>query len=505
MNDQLVDKNTNLFSKTHELRGSALQQNEKITVNYNFENTARSFSNIKKSNNRENDVFASYEELISLGQNNSNKRSEKKQNSFSAFDKQENEKTLDIHGYLKGALASNTYHRCSEKARMSMKSQLTYNKNMSIIRISNNSELKSINSSEMTALNPNLIKKPLFRPNLKEIMNKNISIDIEDYLNLPSKAFLSVISYLGDDSYELYVANVRLKRRTVSAFKSEYENMINNFKLLYSDLLLFSSASLTISLVRRRLIINVKIKSKLKTSQYEGKTVTLSSLTKIKGKTDVLNSIYRFDFLYRSNVIRWISRELTKFHSTKQNTTYAMPIDCFSAGDFIELNVTVFSANGLIDEEVNVWLRPSSESLKYMGDNVFREIHNLKEMIDFDLSRYCDIELAKKGWADISHYPFGNHEMIEVKLQQVYGDCFKISKIHFDDVGYFIFKIFLKAVKKGEVINSQEIGMRLKVVGESEAICNTVKKNGLVFDSNEGLQMRKGDELIVYLTMDKYV
>lgn len=125
-----------------------------------------------------------------------------------------------------------------------------------------------------------------------------------------------------------------------------------------------------------------------------------------------------------------------------------------------------------------------------------------KEVLDFDLTRYCEIEILKSNWITLK----GNltdHDLILNKISALFEPSFQINNVWFDDIGYLVFKIHMTAVKKGQLHSFLEIGILIEIKGNNETISNEVKKNCLVFDRKNELQIRIGDVLIFYLSKNK--
>lgn len=125
-----------------------------------------------------------------------------------------------------------------------------------------------------------------------------------------------------------------------------------------------------------------------------------------------------------------------------------------------------------------------------------------KEVLDFDLTRYCEIEILKSNWITLK----GNltdHDLILNKISALFEPSFQINNVWFDDIGYLVFKIHMTAIKKGPLHSFLEIGIMIEIKGNNETISNEVKKNCLVFDRKNELQIRIGDEIIFYLSKNK--
>ena len=77
---------------------------------------------------------------------------------------------------------------------------------------------------------------------------------------------------------------------------------------------------------------------------------------------------------------------------------------------------------------------------------------------------------------------------------------FNILNILFDNVGYYIFKFFLEGMTPGIIGPDDEIGMKITVKNSNEEKSNETKKNNLVFDRKNEIQMYVGDILVFYIS-----
>jgi len=171
------------------------------------------------------------------------------------------------------------------------------------------------------------------------------------------------------------------------------------------------------------------------------------------------------------------------------------------------LNINLFSDKGLVKriKWSKILIEDLDESIvNYFNKDEFsiREIKSHREVLDFDLSRYCELEIIKSRWLTLK----GNltdHDLIINKINSLFEPNFKVNDIWFDDIGYLIFKISLTAVKKGQLHSFLELGILIEVLNESEIISNEVKKNCLLYDRKNELQLRVGDSLYFYLSKNK--
>ena len=108
--------------------------------------------------------------------------------------------------------------------------------------------------------------------------------------------------------------------------------------------------------------------------------------------------------------------------------------------------------------------------------------------------RYCELELLKGSWNDIELMEHA--KVVKETIYEIFNSQFKIKKILFDDVGYYIFKIYLEANKEGELICEKgQIGIKIKILGNEANVSNEVKKNNLIYDRKNELQLHKGDDV----------
>ena len=123
----------------------------------------------------------------------------------------------------------------------------------------------------------------------------------------------------------------------------------------------------------------------------------------------------------------------------------------FCLGDIIETTINIFTEKGLINVDPFKWFpihvakTPTFNFLEFSND------HNTnREVLDFDLSRFCELEIMKNKWSDIINVP--NNQIILKKIQNLFEPIFLVQKILYDDVGYLLFKVFLIANSKGMFI-----------------------------------------------------
>ena len=214
------------------------------------------------------------------------------------------------------------------------------------------------------------------------------------------------------------------------------------------------------------------------------------------------------NYKYKSmkNQIWWILKENTYFnYDQNKNNSYSMPIVPFKLNDFFEISVNVLSPMGFIHFEKFKWKHLkilTNQTLNYIDYENFkiRKVKD-KQLCDFDLSRFCEMELIKTKWNDKSRLKE------KIIIQQIKDfenkliNYFDVNKIEFDDVGFFIIKMYFTAKKTG-FIDEKDIGLNLTILDKNEKCCNEIRKNGLIIDIGKGVEIQIGDTLVFYLTLN---
>jgi len=142
---------------------------------------------------------------------------------------------------------------------------------------------------------------------------------------------------------------------------------------------------------------------------------------------------------------------LNKFHQDDLRKSYFQHILQFCIYDYVETNVNLLTDKGLIDISYFKWLNLTISNTPQFNFLEFTNEHNKKrEVLDFDLSRFCELEIMKNKWCDISLME-NNTKKVE-GLKMLFEPGFVVTKILYDDVGFYLFKVFLIASKICNII-----------------------------------------------------
>lgn len=120
----------------------------------------------------------------------------------------------------------------------------------------------------------------------------------------------------------------------------------------------------------------------------------------------------------------------------------------FCINDIAEININLFTDKGILNISEFKWMKLKINKIPPINFLEFSNDHNkLREVLDFDLSRFCEMEIMKNKWTEIIHLE--NYENILKKLKILFEPNFIIQKVLWDDVGYHLFKIILIASEIG--------------------------------------------------------
>ena len=190
-----------------------------------------------------------------------------------------------------------------------------------------------------------------------------------------------------------------------------------------------------------------------------------------------------------NNNLIFISKELAIKEKDNNNLAYVQPILPFLVNDKGIINIELYtSENGFIEPEaIDIIIK------SYNINNYLKMIYDKK----ISNPRISEYEELCAHWKNINLYLF--HGKIEKMFKLFFEPFFQIKKIYYGNIGVDIFKIYLKAVKAGE-INKKSIGIKIKIKYRNEAIENEIRKNNLLFERRDIFELRVGDEMIYYFS-----
>ena len=206
----------------------------------------------------------------------------------------------------------------------------------------------------------------------------------------------------------------------------------------------------------------------------------------IQIKKEKIYTTYLFEILDNLSPKNfWVFKENTSFHYDENNKAYYNDIMQFRPGDNALINISLVSEISIIDFDNIFWTKPKMGEIK-------KDINKHKCEVENMISEWNKIVLLDKG------------EIVRKNLNELFSNNFIIKEIYYDDVGYFFFKIILKAYKIGICKGKNgNLGIKMHVLPINSCITNEIKKNGLIYDENNELAINVGDTIIFYISQNK--
>ena len=336
--------------------------------------------------------------------------------------------------------------------------------------------------------------------------NEKISLDKFKSINLISlklNPYLKILSFLNfKDAFQLFQTNKNIRDLFLDALKLELNTSITNkFKKITKNL--FDNYSFFIGLdknfISKELKIYLILKSKIISKSLINKSLNIQYFAHFPcDDNQFVQNTFVLD-IKQPPIYYWAMKESTNFNQDELNKAYFMNVMQYAIGDYIEFTLNIMTQKGLMDIRKLVWNKitvfktPNEDFMYYSNENILK-----REIVDFDVSRYCEMELCKGKWNDI--ILLDECDIYIGELIKKFKKNFNILKILFDNVGYYIFKFYLEGAIPGVIGPDDEIGMKLKVLNLNENKSNETKKNNLVFDRKNEIQMHIGDVMVFYIS-----
>ena len=339
-----------------------------------------------------------------------------------------------------------------------------------------------------------------FKKNIKISFDKFLSIK---QINSKINPYLIMLSFLNTkDIYQIFLTNKKIRELFISLLKQEFTKYITDkFKKITKNL--FDDYLFYIGLEKNHLSYELKIylilKAKIISENLLTKSLNIQYFAHFPCDEEIyVQNTFLID-IKEPPLYYWAMKESTNFNEDELNKAYFMNVMQYTIGDYAEFTLNIFTEKGLMDIRKLVWNKitvfktPNENFLYYSNENILK-----REIVDFDVSRYCEMELCKGKWNDI--ILLDDSDMYIGELKNKFKKNFHIMNILFDNVGYLIFKFYLEGIIPGVIGPDAEIGMKIKVLDFNEKKSNEAKKNNLVFDRKNEIQMHIGDVLIFYIS-----
>jgi len=224
--------------------------------------------------------------------------------------------------------------------------------------------------------------------------------------------------------------------------------------------------------------------------------------TKENTKKIKMYDYYTFD-LYSENDSNYpnifINKEQSLFDiNASDKLVYIQPILPFKINDKGILNLEIYSSN-------YDFINPSSIKIVSKCYDLKKYINNLNQKGNDNL-RICEYENICFHWKFMTNEKRNTDKTffnLINKVEKKFKPYFDIQNILYENIGFFIFKIYLVAVKKGRIGNRQledDFGFNITIKEKGDYVENEIKKNNLLLDRKEVYELRLGETIILYFS-----
>ena len=188
----------------------------------------------------------------------------------------------------------------------------------------------------------------------------------------------------------------------------------------------------------------------------------------------------------------FISKELSLFEKDgNNNIVNIQPILPFNINDKGIINLEIYTTN-------NGFIDPDSIKIVIKSYNLKNYIKMLNEK-SINNPRISECEDLCIHWKNINLYQY--HKSLVLRLKKIFEPFFEIKNIFFGNIGVFIFKVNLKAIKSGEINDKNKLEIKINIKEEGDYIENEIRKNNLLFERRDIFELRIGDEFLYYFSL----
>ena len=370
------------------------------------------------------------------------------------------------------------------------------------------------------------IKKGKF---MKKIENKTKLLDIKNFLRIKNdKNILHILRYL--DYYDIInIFNTKNKKflllinkAIIKLYYTKIKSELEKYNSLFDLIQCYITRSKIKDALKIDLIANIRInitkeKNDIIEPLYIKIAYAYNYFKKIKPNKELItkeeyeiqNKIstekicdyYSFDFYpkeyfnnnknVKNNRI-YISKELPiQGKNNNNNIASVQSILPFTENDQGFLNFEIYNAEkGFINfDEIDIRIKIYNLKI-YLKHLAKKEINNI---------RISEYEELCSYWKNINLYIY--KELIIKMMKTYFGNFFDVKKIFFDNIGIYIFKVYLKAIKSGFIKNKKNVGINIKIIGKNDVKKNEIRKNNLLFEKRDVIEVKIGDEIIYYFCL----
>ena len=371
------------------------------------------------------------------------------------------------------------------------------------------------------ALNNILLEKPIKIFNDKNDIKINLIKKLHELYtknkHVKNKPILNILSFLNQKDI-IEIINIRNKKLMLILNKTLIDTYFFSLKKnikKYSDFFepIKSTLIYTYSKIRGSLKIDIMfsirfIDKKNKISPQNPKHFQLLYLFDFIKDKNIINKgrnknknrlydCYGFDIIPENNNTKnkskkefkgiYLSKSMPRFNIDKNDELISVqPILPFKFNDKGIFNFEIFSNQ-------NLFINPRSLRLKL-------NIIDLYSNNDINELRKNEYESICKYWKIKGGLNEKRIETYKAIIKEWFDKLFFVKDIFYADIGLLVFKFNLIANQCG-ILKNPNLNIKIIIKEKEDYIENEIKKNNLLFERNNTFEIRKGENLIFYISM----
>ena len=188
----------------------------------------------------------------------------------------------------------------------------------------------------------------------------------------------------------------------------------------------------------------------------------------------------------------FISKELSLFEKDgNNNIVNIQPILPFYINDKGIINLELYTTN-------NGFIDPDSIKIVVKAYNLKNYIEMLNDK-EINNPRISECEDLCVHWKNINL--FQHNKSLILGLKKTFEPLFEIKNVYFGNIGVFIFKVHLKAIKSGEINDKNKLEIKIKIKEENDYVENEIRKNNLLFERRDIFELRVGEQFLYYFSL----
>ena len=368
-----------------------------------------------------------------------------------------------------------------------------------------------------------LNKKRQLKLNVKiKKYNQKINLKICQFLNIiKNNGFLHILRFL--NYYDLINIMKTKNKKMLTLFNMALTNAyyfnIKESILKYNNIIELLKCTLVKYQIKNTLKIDLVLNIRFKNNKYysdplyfqliylynyfkkvkpQKELITMEEVEKEKNNEKNLKmydyytyDLYPRQYFYNNSINNnkvFISRDFSTNEKDKYNIANIQPILPFLVNDKGIINLELYTTD-------NGFINPNSIKILIKSYN----LENYKKMLSnrkINNPRISEYEELCVHWKNINLYD--NQINLIKMIEKLFSPYFIIINIYFENIGLYIFKVELRAIKAGEINDKKRIGIKIKIKEKYEFIENEIRKNNLLFERRDIFEIRKRDELIYY-------